>query len=286
MAFRRSSRFSRRPRRRRAVRRTTRTRRSTRFGRSRISRRVMSRRHILNISSRKKQDTMLSTDPVGIPGGYSGGSATFLFCPSFRERAEDVTGETEDANGARTAESTYVRGIKEKIFVTINGGSPLRWRRIIYSTKDRASGVTSGSYQAQIAGGIRVRPMQVQNPASVTALGLQIMTGNQGQDYLTLLSGKTDPHKVLVHHDSTRILNPENATGYAREHDFWTPINKTLIYDDNEFGEDETSSPWSTLGRLGLGNIFILDIFDIALTTTPATTFQFIPATTYYWHEK
>lgn len=284
MAYRRSTRTSRRSRRGGVRRRTTRTTRRSRPYRARRTR--VSRRAILNITSTKKQDNMLSTNPSGLPGGYSGGSATFLFCPSFRQRAVDVSGETEDATAARLTQSTYVRGIKEKIYVTTAGGSPVRWRRIVYETKNRATNITAGSYQATLPADVRVRPMQVQTPGSILAIAGHVMAGVIGTDYLSLINGKPDPNKVRVYRDNTYTLNPGNATGHAKEHTFWTGINGTLTYADNEAGNDEVSSPWAEEGRMGLGNIFILDIFDIAITTTPPTEVSFVPQTTYYWHER
>jgi len=283
--------YSRYSRSRRAPRRRPSGRRVSRRVRQRPRRRTsynrgLTRRAILNITSTKKQDNMLSTNPAGLPGGYSGGSATFLFCPSYRFREEDIAGETEDANASRTAESTYVRGIREKIYVTTAGGSPVRWRRIIFSTKNRATGITGGTYQATLPGDIRVRPMQVQTGASLIALSNLCMTGELGTDYLALINGKPDPNKVKVHRDNTYTLNPGNATGYAKEHTFWTSINSTLIYADHETGNDEVSNPWCQEGRAGMGNIFIIDIFDVAITTNPASTVNFVPQTTYYWHEK
>ena len=65
----------------------------------------------------------------------------------------------------------------------------------------------------------------------------------------------------------------------------WLPINKTLVYSDEEAGNDINQGQLSTLGRQGLGDVFVLDLFDCS-TANNASSLVFEPEATLYWHER
>ena len=147
-----------RTRRKRYVRRRT-TRRSsrrnyakrTRFSRPyrRTTRRTSTRR-ILNVSSQKKKDTMISFTDVtaGNPetGEFSQNPAvmaastasffTFAWLASGRP-AEDVNGAkgSKINEGIRTSTSIFCRGLKERITFNTSSGVPWEWRRIVFTIK-------------------------------------------------------------------------------------------------------------------------------------------------------
>lgn len=248
----------------------------------------MSRRHILNITSEKKQDTMISLSAISpiVVGGYVGPSAHLLFCPTYRNRTSDDSGFNEDPGAGRTAQHTYAKGIREKIFFTSSGGSPLRWRRIIFSTKSRLDGVDPNKYQFSSGAGVRSRPMLPLDGTSIANLQLAIFQGKPATDYIGSLDGKVDLDMIKVHKDMNMVVNPGNATGNTKVMNFYTPLEKNLTYADTEVGNEDASSPYSEFSAKGLGNVFIYDIFETVVTTSPESQIQFLPNTTYYWHEK
>lgn len=138
MAYRRSYR---RNARKRTPRRST--RRVARRTRTRITRRprTMSRKRVLNISSRKKQDNMLpyATNPdgsggvpasFGVPGNNGG---CFVWCATARDRSSNLGDPT--ATSVRETDVIYARGLKERIRLTSNSARSWRWRRICFTAK-------------------------------------------------------------------------------------------------------------------------------------------------------
>jgi len=248
----------------------------------------MTRRRILNITAEKKQDTMISLSaisPITI-GGYVGPSAQLLFCPTYRNRVSDDSGNNEDPTAGRTAQHTYAKGIREKIFFTTNGASPIRWRRIIFSTKSQLPGVDVNKYQFVSGAGVRSRPMLALDGTSIANLQIECFEGKPATDYIGSLDGKLDPDRVTIHSDTHRVINPGNASGNTRIINTYTPLERSLTYGDAEAGNESTSSPYAELRGKGLGNVFIWDIFESVVTTSPETQVQVLPNTTYYWHEK
>lgn len=291
MAYRRSSRIARRPRRRAVRRRTTRTTRRTRPYRARRPRR-MTRRNILELTSTKKQDTMLCTNPLGAPGPYpqagvNASAGSFIFCPTYRPKATDVTGETENSASARFSSTCYVKGIRERWSISSVGGSPIRWRRIVFHTASTLTSVVpAGKYQGTLPGNIRIRPFQNLTTTELNDLMTQVAQGVKGTDYLDWPDFKCDVNKIKVISDKTSIIRPETSAGTSRTVNIYTPIEKYIRYLDNEFAEDEVSSPYCTPSGSPLGNVFIWDIFQATLTTSPETNISVAVNTTHYWHER
>lgn len=247
----------------------------------------MSRRHILNITSQKKQDTMISVNAISpiTVGGYVGTTAQLLFCPTYRNRDADSTGANEDPQAGRTSQHTYAKGIREKIFFTTAGGSPVRWRRIIFSTKNDLFSIVN-KYQFSSGVGVRSRPVLALSGTEIGTLQAECFEGTPTTDYIGSLDGKLDPDKVTIHKDMNMVINPGNSNGSTKMMNFYHPLEKNLTYRDNEVGNESSSSPFAEQRGKGLGNVFIWDIFEVVVSTTPETQVQFLPNTTYYWHEK
>ncbi len=137
------------------LRRSTRTRRSGRrparatryrrksgyYPRIRVRRRPMTKRRILNVTSKKKQDNMLpyvqnaqgagqALGPIVIP---STGVTSFIFSPTARNY--DPIGDT---TSTRNSQTIFARGFKEKISMRMSDGTAWRWRRIIFAAKGLA----------------------------------------------------------------------------------------------------------------------------------------------------
>lgn len=62
-------------------------------------------------------------------------------------------------------------------------------------------------------------------------------------------------------------------------------MNKNLVFSNDEAGETETSDAFSTVGKAGMGDFYIYDIFQ-SIGTDAAQHLAFEPQATLYWHEK
>ena len=112
-----------------------------------------------------------------------------------------------------------------------------------------------------------------------------IARGTQARDYVGVYDFKCDTDRVVVHYDKTYNINPGNQAGYSATKQWWHALNKSIHYNDVEFGNDEASTGIVAQGLNGLGNVFIWDLFTPALAAT-GTTIEFFPNTTYFWHER
>jgi len=292
MPLRRSRTFRRRARRatRRPVRRTFRRRVIRR-------RRPMTARRVANISSQKKQDNMLQwvpTDP-NLPGGAGtiseqvitagAGQAAFLFCPSARPFQPTQNDESD-----RNHKNTFARGYRETTQIRVNGGTPWRRRRITFSAKGMlgtfdslVTGFTAEFFTLQTSSGL-VRQHTVLPVAMASAVRSVLFAGAENLDWFSPMTAKVDTSRVTLHSDVMTVINPGNATGAMRNIKQWYPLNKNLVYNDDESGAGTASASLSTQSKLGMGDFFVLDFYESALASTDSISV--LNQGTYYWHEK
>lgn len=137
------------------------------------------------------------------------------------------------------------------------------------------------------------------NTAGITSYGrplAPLLKGEEGQMYTYLFAGyqsvdwhdpltaKVDTKRFMLLHDSTKFFRSGNDAGIFNTRRFWLPFNRMFRYDDKEFGGRDVGGVYAADTRSGMGNIFIMDIFEaipnsedqIALTSE----------STLYWHEK
>lgn len=285
---------------RRPARRTTRVIRRTRP----IRRRRISRRAILNVSSTKKQDNMLTwipSNPVDPAGAGTTGDATLaanqtfyanLFCPTAR--LIDGDGITKYESSGRQNQFTYSKGYKEVTTVRLTGPTPYRLRRMVFSLKGFADGLRTVDttfipdfFTHYVAtGGIgyvrQVTPLT--NPATAN-VHTYIFKGTANRDWFSPFNAKLDTQFLKVHSDRTYNFNPPNQGGVVRILKNWYPTNKNLVYDDDENGTTEASSPFSTNNSNSMGDLFVYDIWQ-SINTDASSQLSFNHEGTYYWHER
>lgn len=63
-------------------------------------------------------------------------------------------------------------------------------------------------------------------------------------------------------------------------------MNANLLYDDDEAGTSMVPSYFSTEGRAGMGDYYVLDIIAAGSGATSTDQLTFNPQTTLYWHER
>lgn len=274
--------------------------RKTRKSRS-YPRRYTSKRKMLNVTSRKKRDTMLAYTNItsAAPGGsatYNTGPAVFngnqtytiLWCPTFRDLSNASGGANIVINRSeRTATTCYMRGLAENVRVQTTDGLPWTWRRICFTIKGSfLNDATNSTRQLTIEtapGGYRRLLTPWQTDAVTPSLVFQ---GTANLDWNDALTAPTDSTRISVKYDQTRILSAGNEQGMNRVFKLWHPMNKNLVYNDEEAGDAENAGGLSTLGKQGMGDYYVYDIIVPRLNGTTASQMSFQPESTLYWHEK
>lgn len=273
----------------------------------------MSKKRLLNITSVKKRNTMLTVTNSNSDGttsatakltgttvnGTDGGF--FIFCPS----AQDLTtvagniGSIAQA-ASRTATTCYMRGLSEHLRIQTNSATPWFHRRICFAARGSifigpASGsatpiATYRTYYDDPARGMTRYFLNSANNNTASFLDLikaQLFKGNYNQDWNDLITAPVDNTRVDLKFDRTWTYRSGNNVGIVKEHKLWHPMNKNLVYDDDESGDTESTNYYSVNDKRGMGDYFIVDIIQPGESSTAGTDLMRINATSsLYWHEK
>jgi len=292
-----------RRRRRYAPRRTTRKRRYV--TRRRTSRRTkkMSRRKILDITTRKCRDTMLSytnvdeSNPAGSgtgipqPKDMVGGTGTFyssLWIASARPAEENSGVKGAALSPLRKRTEIYARGLKENILFETSTARPWRWRRICFWLKgdalygDAVDPATSQFFRFDDSLGM----VRLSNAIGTGFPSEYIFRGIENVDWLDRFTAPVDTRHILPVYDKCMTLRSGNDAGMSQTIKMWHPMNKTIVYNDEESGYTVIPTALSASGRRGAGDFYVYDIFQVATGSTEQDVLRFQPNATFYWHEK
>ncbi len=253
-----------------------------------------SRKRILNITSRKKMNSMMPWQVNYNNSSNASGASTFpgnqrvtaLWCATAMDRADPSN--TENPIAIRTSSTIFMRGIKERVIFRANSGTGWKWRRVVFATKalrDQIPGLVSDIETS--AGWSRAVVNLSGDSAAPVRNQLEgfLFEGSGGQDWWSVYTAKIDRKRVNLLYDKTRMLQSHNDVAHYHSHNQWIPINKNLVYDDAEVGSDESSLRYSVTSRMGFGDVYVLDLFECA-SGNSADLLQFEPQATSYWHEK
>lgn len=262
------------------------------------------RKRVLNITSRKKQDTMLpwTNTTASTPTGGStftnqaavlvgGNTYVFPWCCTARDNTlANGTPATVFATAARTATECYMRGLKERIQIQTNTGMPWQWRRICFTIKGdvltQYNETAYKIYDENTDGWARI----VSNTGGVsnlaTAIRNLVFKGQVNVDWSAVFNAKVDDSRLTIKYDKTCYIRSGNASGVMRDYHRWHPMNANLVYDDDEAGTSMVPSYFSTEGRAGMGDYYVLDIIAAGSGSTTSDQLTFNPQTTLYWHER
>lgn len=286
------SRYSRRTRRygRRAIGRRRRT-----IVRRPIRRRTTTRRRILNVASLKKQDNQegaalvsgtpvsgtLALSPAGLP-------TAVLSSPTARMQGGNNAG-SYNPPALRSNQFCYYRGFTERVKFVTAGASAWEWRRLVVSFKsDPLVGPSipfGGAYLANSTTGVTYRNISALSNINLTNAANVLFKGNQGDDWNNIFTAAPDRQRVKVHSDQYRIITPATTSNNVKQYKFYTPLNKTLAYSDDESGVTEASNWWAAGPTGTLGDVYVLDIFKCASDVgSDAANVAF--ECTAYWHER
>lgn len=266
----------------------------------------MSKRMILNTTSRKKRDTMLITTntTLATPSGsttYTNNdallraNATYMFpwIPTWKNNGGSTTVYDE---AGRTSKTCYMRGLKEKIRISTSDGTQWLWRRICFTMKgSQLYGLSTSGYTFAGAspqnGDMRV----VNDVNNGSGQGATIRTniidlifrGGNGRDWNNFFTAPLDPTRISVMYDKTISIQSGNQAGRNVVYNRWHPMNKNLVYDDDENGQETEPAGNSTRGKPGMGDYYVIDMFTSGSPISTETSgLSFSPEATLYWHEK
>lgn len=252
----------------------------------------MTRRRILNYTSKKKADVMISAfvlapnaTPVVGAGVTLDGDKQFnsLWCATSRDM---TLGTNLPGNEAlRTSDTCFMRGLKEKITFSSNTGASWRWRRICFTVK---GGIISSSTELETSnqGWTRLLyDLAVNSSTDLTALRTAVFKGAAGLDWADPFTAPVDNGRVTIKYDRTMTINSGNANGRYLTKSMWHPMNKNLVYSNDQQGPDMSPDYRSVVGKAGMGDYYVYDIIECA-TKAVADKLVFNPEATLYWHEK
>lgn len=268
----------------------------------------MSTKSVLNKTSRKKRDTMTSVSNTSSTGAYQAlfpngplvvrgdsNSAT-LWCATARNLARDGGLNTITDVGARTSSTCYMRGVSEHLRIQTNSAVPWIHRRICFTLKgDRFDSPYTGdtnvaSPYIDIGGTGMQRSWQ--NLSVIGASGLYtaitnwVFRGTAGKDWTDVMTGPIDTARVTLKYDRVRTYQSGNQNGFVRSIKLWHPMNKNLVYDDDENGESNSTRYLSVESKAGMGDYYVLDFFAPGGTRTASDLLTVQTDSTLYWHEK
>jgi len=271
---------------------------------------MLTRKRILNITSKKKKDTMLpwtgeqDASVVGTNGPRtftaSDGPVTLLWCPTKRQRlTSDAPGSVPNVadDSTRTSSTCFYRGLKEKYIISTDGSSAWRWRRICFTFKSDAfthlpnelpgiystvlSNLTSNGYARSLNAFNEAEPRQQD---MLNRINAYVFQGTQFTDWSTSFTAKTDPDRISVKYDRTFTIQSGNDSGVIKDFNFWHPMNRNLHYDEDEIGGTTQNGDLSALIPRSMGDYYVMDI--VTCNDSNAERLLMQPTATLYWHER
>lgn len=280
-------------------------------GRKRFARKSFRRRKaLLNVTSRKKRDEMQCISDVTVADRDSGEYETqparltvtspdqvpyqFLWCATAR--TTDVNPPAQGTvvdQATRTAKSAFIRGLAERVEINTNDGTPWQWRRIVFRMKgirffqvgqDEAT-PRELYFRNGTDGYGRLVTDWGESTASST-INAFVFKGTRDDDWSSINEAHVDTTRVSLMYDKTVHIRAGNESGVSRIYRRWHPVNKNLIYNDDEAGASEESSHFSVESMAGCGDVYVMDIFTCSEFAETTARLNFKPQAALYWHER
>nr|QVW56585.1 MAG: capsid protein [Gemykolovirus] len=275
---------------------------------------AMSKKRILNVTSRKKKNTMMqyantsnvtgASVPIG-PGPMLVNGAN-QYWGVFTPTAMDLTSGADVQNSIvdsslRTSQTCFIRGFAENIRIETSTGLPWYWRRIVFTAKsapwfnlspnDTPTQTNSGStssIESSTNGWERLYFNQFVNnaPDTISRMQREIFRGEQNRDWSDILTASIDTARVDLMSDRITVIKSGNQVGTNRAFKKFYQCNKNLVYNDDESGVVETTNAISVQDKRGMGNLHILDIFLPGTGGGTGDILKLTSTSTLYWHEK
>lgn len=261
--------------------------------------------------SRKKRDVSLSVAapgnnpaPTATPSGtginiqaqsvspFLPGLHSFLYCPTYRF----LSPNNADFVALRTSTKPYLKGLNERYDIIPSDSSVWYWRRIVFASKDRQLVPTliQSSIGAQAtAGATSTRPFRDQSGEStgnyqtlISQLIDRVFVGVYTTDWNDVFTAKIDRTRITPISDKFRKITSQNQSPNPTIRRCYTPMNKTIVYDDEENGTSMSVSPMSTEAKPGIGDVYVWDLFQAPNALLATSGLNIANTSTLYWHEK
>lgn len=272
----------------------------------------MSTKAILNKTSTKKRDTMLSFSNTTTAGAQrlvavgglavAGNSqAISVWCPTARSLVQFGGGSATVVQEAmRTSTTAYMVGLSEKVRVQSSSALPWLWRRICVklrgsdgnfqnlSSSDTSPNAPSLPYLETSNGYQRQWFNETINntPGTINAQLDLLFKGTSGVDWNDVMIAPVDTRRVDLAFDKTWKLHSGNQSGVFTEKNLWHPMRKNLVYADDESGEVEVTRDFSVTDKRGMGDYYVIDIVQPGMGGTASDTIAISSTASLYWHEK
>lgn len=218
-----------------------------------------------------------------------------LWCPSARDLTTGTGAVGSVAQEAmRTSTTCYMRGLKENIKISTSTGTCWMWRRICFTTRTAAldsdlTGTNSFTPYVDTTNGIgrQFFNLSINNQTSfLTTLKELLFRGKEGVDWNDILTAPIDTVRIDLKYDKYRKVSSGNSNGQVRDYKIWHPMNKNLVYNDDENGDVMQQSYFSVQDKRGMGDYFVIDIIVPAPQATSTDLFYASSTASLYWHEK
>lgn len=260
--------------------------------------------------SQKKRDTSLinaSSTPNATPdaptnlgnpvviratGQKDAGVNLFCYCPTYRY----LNPSNAAYSALRTSTSPYYIGLSEKFNFQPSDNSVWMWRRIIVAVKENIGlDVQMKANGAQDSvNAVTTRPFHnLGITSSVQSwqdmydeVQANLFKGIKTTDWSDQMIAKVDNTVFTVFCDKTRRIASGNDVSAPRYMKHYQPINRTVVYRDEENGVSVTPYPTSVQSKPGVGNIYVFDLFQAPVPKTTTSSLTFSCTSTTYWHEK
>nr|WIW72170.1 MAG: capsid protein [Genomoviridae sp.] len=249
--------------------------------------RRMTKKKILNVTSEKKRNGMVSMSNTSDTGSSRALAVAPLFVNGnngnavcvFNATAQDMNINDSGNIGSkantstRTATSCYIRGLSEHLRIETNSAVPWMWRRIVFRTKDAFFSST-----AKTATEVAAPQFWTDTSAGMERVWFNLL--------VNAISAPTDNLRITVMYDKTRIIRSGNNSGVLLTPKMWHGYNGTLVYDDDEDGGAITSAYTSTDSNAGKGDMIIVDYFVSSSASVATDQLKLQSSSTLYWHER
>lgn len=262
------------------------------------------------MTSTKKRNGMLSysnttntgaSQTIGLGTAFVPATRTgvFLFQPTAMDLTQLSGGSNLKINAAeRTSSTCFMKGFSEHLRVQTSSALPWFHRRICFTSRGSSpfTRINPGDTPVQNNGNSVDTTNGMERlwvDAYVNNLNLTVadwwdflFKGASGKDWLDPILAPVDTARVDLKFDKTFTYRSGNQSGTVRELKMWHPMNKNLVYNDDESGETEASSYFSVYDKQGMGDYYIMDIVNSGLGGTATDIINLNANSTLYWHEK
>lgn len=235
-----------------------------------------------------------ATGGTGSFGPYSmspnSGTAAHLFwwTPTARTFGGAGAVGLRGQRASRSSTSCFMRGLAETVTLETNNDLSWEWRRICFTFKGGSqwynafSGATTGYARQLLNLGQSSNPTDI---TKVTDLQKLLFQGVQNIDWYNAMDAQVDTTRVTLKYDRKRIIRSQGTAAYKTQNKMWHPMNKYIVYDDEESANSENTVAYSVQDKRGMGDYHIIDMFQ---SVGPGTTgtLDFAAQACLYWHEK